>query len=290
MLQERYEEATQRYLDSEQLDPAPGTLLNIAYCYEKLGRTATAWALYRQAAAMAGETGRSDWSEHAQERVASLEETLIRVAIRTRSDAAADGIHISLDGAPLPENAWGERVPLRPGVHEIRAEATARETWTLTFQVDAEHLPAIAVPDLSRPPPPPPQTLVTSKPAVHPAPIRPSHEGSAGRTMAIALGGAGLATLAVAAGLTLAAKSTNDGVHCPGDVNCTPRQVEANSRAYAEAGAATATAVTGGLAVVCAAALWFAFPPRSARAQPAELAVVPSAEAALVGVSVREIW
>src|SRR5262245_41606279 len=41
--------ACAKFTESQRLGPAVGTLLNLAYCSEKLGRVATAWQHYRQA-------------------------------------------------------------------------------------------------------------------------------------------------------------------------------------------------------------------------------------------------
>src|SRR6185295_11820463 len=56
----KYAEACQKLADSHQLDPAVGTLLNLAQCYTKLGKTATAWATYQEAAAAAKAAGQPD--------------------------------------------------------------------------------------------------------------------------------------------------------------------------------------------------------------------------------------
>src|SRR5690348_1000013 len=59
MAEGKVAEACPKFADSEQLDASSSTLLNLASCYEKLGRTASAWATYREAASLANANGRA---------------------------------------------------------------------------------------------------------------------------------------------------------------------------------------------------------------------------------------
>src|SRR5262245_45677325 len=43
-----HEKACKKFAESNRLDPAPGTVFNLADCEEKLGHVATAWTLFRE--------------------------------------------------------------------------------------------------------------------------------------------------------------------------------------------------------------------------------------------------
>src|SRR5262245_14840909 len=75
----KYQEACEKFESSRRLEPALGTTLNLANCYEKLGRTASAWAEFKSAAAEAQRLGDPTRKATALERAAALEPKLSRL-------------------------------------------------------------------------------------------------------------------------------------------------------------------------------------------------------------------
>jgi tetratricopeptide (TPR) repeat protein len=121
MAQGRYAEACPKLESSNRIDPATGTLLNLASCYEKLGRTATAWALYLQVAGSPQGALRADYArQHAD----ALLPTLPKLTIR--APTAPPDAHVTRDGIVVPVGAFGAPIPVDPGHHVIEATASGR--------------------------------------------------------------------------------------------------------------------------------------------------------------------
>src|SRR5580704_18638451 len=89
--------ACPRFAESERLDPSVATLLNLGACYEKAGRTASAWATFREAASAAQAAKRDDYLQTAQKRATALEPTLSRIII-SEHDTSTAGLEIKRDG------------------------------------------------------------------------------------------------------------------------------------------------------------------------------------------------
>jgi tetratricopeptide (TPR) repeat protein len=151
----KYEEACRTLEAASKLYESPGILLNLGDCYEKLGRSASAWTEFGEAAAVATRARRIDQVAEAKRRQAAIEPKLTRLTIRAPGDAT--GVAITRDRTDLASAAWGEAIPVDPGTHEIHAEAPGHEPWTTTIVVStAGQTVTVEVPMLTASPAPPP--------------------------------------------------------------------------------------------------------------------------------------
>lgn len=95
----RLDEACPKLAASMQEEPSPGTMLNLALCHEKQGKTATAWAEYKEAAALAKQRGESARADVAEEFAGKLEPRLSRITIDVTS--AVSSLEILRNGEPV---------------------------------------------------------------------------------------------------------------------------------------------------------------------------------------------
>lgn len=116
--------------ESYRLDPGIGTGFNLGECYERLGKTASAWASFRDAAAASKLAGQIDREAVAKERAKKLEDRLCRVTIQV---AAQQDVTVKRDGDVIGAGQWGIALPIDPGAHTVEAIAPRRRPWSLTF-------------------------------------------------------------------------------------------------------------------------------------------------------------
>jgi tetratricopeptide (TPR) repeat protein len=87
MEQGKLDEACRALEASHTLDPAPGTLLNLALCNEKQGKVATAWALYREVENLARREGQAKREATARERARACKQSCRACSSRSRPRA-----------------------------------------------------------------------------------------------------------------------------------------------------------------------------------------------------------
>jgi hypothetical protein len=210
---ERYEEACPKFEESLRLDNGMGTQFNLAHCWEKLGRTASAWALFLDVAAAARAGNQPQREAAARERAKALEGKLTRLRIDVVDPAP--GMKIERDGQDVGKAAWGTDVPIDPGQHVIVASAPGKKSWSNETQVPASaRTLAVKVPALEDVPVPtsPAQDAQSTGMA---APVEadvsaPAGGGGSGqRVVGLVLGGVGLAGIATGTIFGLQSRSDN---------------------------------------------------------------------------------
>jgi hypothetical protein len=115
--------ACEKFKASHDIDQtATGTLLNLALCHEADGKTASAWAEFRQV--IAESASRADRIVLAREHESKLFPRLAYVIIAVRPAARIEGMRITLDGRrAVPPAAWDADLPIDPGHHTLDVDA-----------------------------------------------------------------------------------------------------------------------------------------------------------------------
>jgi hypothetical protein len=283
MAEKRYAEACGMLEESQRLDPAGGTLLNVALCHELQGRAATAWSEFKEAMRVAQRDHRPDREAAAEGHVRALEPHLARLVIEVPPDARVRGVVVRRDGAEVAAADWGAAVPVDPGDHVVEAEAPGRTPWRATISVGGEgDSPTVRIPVLEPPPPvpsPPPVLPPEAAPPAPPAPVyreaevqakpplAPRPVRSIQRPIAIGVGVAGVVGLGIGASFGLQASSKwGDAQPFCRDGMCTTATAYASWQdARSSASTATAAFVVGAVAMATGIVLWVTAPASSVR-------------------------
>jgi serine/threonine-protein kinase len=294
LAQGKYAEACPRFADSERLDPSSGTLLNLANCYEKLGRTATAWATYREAASAASAAGRADYLGVAQRHADALAPKLAKLTATVTQ--AVGGMVVRRDGVEMARSEWGVPIPIDSGSHTVEAEAPGYKTWSTDIDVPQDGalvtvtVPALeAAPVQAAPPAPSPSPAAAPTEATAPGPaagdVTSGSVGSGQRVAGIVIAAVGLAGLGASGVFAVLAKNTysdslgNCQPNNPGLCNSTG--VSQRNDARTDGNIASVAFGVGAAALVGGVIVWLTAP-RASSASAASLVVAPTLGGAVV--------
>lgn len=278
MQKNQFDQACAKFAESQRLGPAAGTLLNLGECYLKLGKTATAWATFKEAVSAAQSAGQGDREQYAKERAAEVEPQLLKLTIKVDTPEQP-GLVVKRDGVALGKAAWGTPVPVDPGAHVVEATATGKKAWTANVDASAD------------------KNLELVVPALEDAP--PEATGGSGSTQKwIGLGVAGLGVVGVTVGAVfgLGAISSNDEAktHCRTDTLCDAEGVELTDTAKGQATASTAFFIVGGAALVGGAILFFTAPGDGAKTKDgvptSRVRFAPSFGPSVAGIGASGTW
>lgn len=272
MAEGKLHEACRKFEASQQLEPGLGTMLNLAECYEKTGRTASAWAEYRKAIPRAREAGSKARQDLATERAQALERRLSTLTIRAVGGEAADAkLEVRRDGVPVQAAELGAAIPVDPGEHIIEASAPGREPWSAKIQVGPDaakvsvEIPQLKAAASGAPPPPPPTPIVTttSESPQPPSDRLASSDGSTQRVVGLVLGGAGVVGVGLGAFFGLRAfDKWSDAKDACSDYpyECGKTGTDLRSSASSAGTTSTIAFVAGGALLATGAVLYFTAP------------------------------
>lgn len=267
----RVTEACPKFEASYKAAAGLGTLLNLARCYDKDGKIASAWARYVDLESLAIRAGQNDRAAIAKKAIVKLEPQLTKVRIQVSANAAAATLEVRRDNIIVSPAAYGVPLALDPGTHRITASAEGYQSWSHDFTIPSTGgegkviqltIPALqpvaAAPQPAVPPPAPSKPT----PSLAPEPIAPPDSDADGN-MALYLGGGatlgiGLVALGVGAGFAANAASLWDDAGCSNGVCPTSEAQQLSESANRDADVATVLVVGGGAVAAAGVAILIA--------------------------------
>jgi hypothetical protein len=239
-------EACAAFDESERLDPQLGTLLNLAFCEETLGKPASAWRAYSAGSVWGEQRGQHDRAAWAVARAFDVAKRLPLVLLVLPAEASERSYAIQIDGDVVPASAWFTPVPLDPGPHTLAVSAPGRGSQQIALNVaEGPGTQSVKVPSLAP---------LVARPAMTEAPqVTPSH-GDGRRVVAWVGLGLGVAALGLGTtyGILSLSKKSDASGHCAGsqcDAAGVADQDEANREAIVSSIAFGAGLVSLGVGV-----------------------------------------
>jgi hypothetical protein len=222
--------ACAKFEASEAAENGLGTLLRLGDCYERAGRTASAWHTFLEAEAVANAAKDVEREQVAAQRVAALEPGLTRVVLVVPATSRIPSLSVRLGQNTIPITAWGTMIPVDAGVQHVSATAKGRRSWSMDVNVARgearEYRINIPVLGLA------PERVARNR--------RPTL-----RTTGMVTGGVGVAGIGAGALFSAFARSADDANTCAkGVIQCTPTR---STRAGNGDAAAVSLAVGGAL-------------------------------------------
>ena len=189
-------EGCSKYAQSLELDALGNTALELGNCYEKLGRTASAFRAFGRAADLAHQEKRSDRESAARSKRNALSSRLPMLTVNLSAAAkAVSGLEVRVSGEVLPADQLGKPWAVDPGDARVVATAAGFAPFETTVAMKASDKKTTEIGELAAAAPEPPAPVpaeMEPSPLPLPAPdaaapdpeaTEPSEIGSAGRVV-----------------------------------------------------------------------------------------------------------
>lgn len=234
----RYADACPKLEESERIDPGIGTLLYLGECYERIGRSASAWATFREAASSAQAQSEGERARIAESRADRLQPRLSKLTLQVAPETRQlSGLRITRDNAPIDTSLLGVAIPVDPGKYHFVASAEGYESFETDLEVGANgdaktlQIPALkAAPKPAAPAPqagPPSVAYAATTGVPRPEEAKPARAPkSRMRTAAFVTGALGVVWLGVGSyfGVHAIAKNSDAESYCPRGNLCDSKQ------------------------------------------------------------------
>ncbi len=263
MKEKKFDEACPEFEKALALNPGAGTKFNLADCYEKTKRPASALTLFREVESVTRQVAQRERSAAAKERADALETRVPTIIVRAAWASSMPQVALTLDGKALPFTSLeqpikvdlGKHVAIaRLGANETKAEGDiSKEGQSLTLALEAPSGKAggnVA------------QGGTTSNALAGESPSTTKSSGSTQRTVGYVVGGAGIVATAIGAVVMLSGKGNYDDESgkCPDGkcVDTTQRDKVNGYRSDVNLGGAVMT--IGVVAIAAGVVLWLTAP------------------------------
>jgi hypothetical protein len=283
-----YAEACPKFEESQRLEPSLGVQYYLADCFDKIGRSASAWANFVEVANKAHLAGESAKEQTARQRADALEPKLARLNVQVEG-AKLPGLSVRRGESSLGSGQWGLAVPVDPGSYELHATAPGYKEWQKTVEVApgaavVEKVPALEALPAQAPALGPMTAATPTSPPPPREPPAPSSPTSTRRTVGVVVTAAGIAALATGGVLALLASSANKSSKDPGKClsnnTCSNAGLDERDKALKLADASTVVSIAGAVLAAGGAVIWLTAPPSQRESSPvasARLGFGPSA-------------
>lgn len=265
----KYAEACAAFDQSQKLEPATTTLLNLAACREKLGQLATAWGLFLEAERQtrsASDAAGAKLHDVAKSHASALEPRVSKLSINVPDKSRIDNLAITSDGEAIEPVMWNRALPIDGGTHKITAHAPGANEWTTTITIGNEgDTKTVEIPDLRNLPRDLGAAAAPASPKIDTASTKPPEaptnsekdedeadtHGGHSKVMPLVVGGSAVVLIGAGVGALLWGNSTYD--QAKAEMNDQKRRDDlydsANAKRYVAIGLGAAGIATAGVAV-----------------------------------------
>ena len=239
----KFPEACAKLARSAELSPAVGTLTNVGYCNEQLGKFRSAMNAYAEAEALATAVGDQKRAAFAKERFAAVEPRAPKLVLRLTPPEARD-LTLKRNGLAMPKTDLDHPVAVDPQDYGLEVVAPGFVTWKSTVVVRGDGaVVTVVVPPLER------EAAQIAAARAETFTLR--------RVAAVGLGALSMFAIGGGVAVGLAAKSRYDDAssHCD-KAGCDATGASIQSGAAAQGNVATALIALGILSGGGAVYLW----------------------------------